>query len=364
MKIAVVGTGLIASYALPHLASWGWDVVALVGTARSAQNTRELAAAYYAQAFESYDDFLALVKPTTASTAKLTAPTTTSTANTAESTASAAPSLTCDTVYLAVPNHLHYQLAMQAIQAGLNVILEKPFASNAAQAQKLAQASRAVGVFVLEAITTLYQPNYRKLQEWLPRIGQVHIASVNYSQYSSRYDAFCAGSILPVFDPLKSGGALMDLGTYCISWLVGLFGKPVSVRYQANIERSIDTSGITTLDYGHFKAVAIAAKDCAAPSSNVIQGTKGYLTQELAPSMGGAVTLHLNDGTQEHYDAALPNRMEAEFCEFARIIAQNDRAAYEQRLEQSLTIAQVLTEARTSAGIVFPADELSNKMGS
>ena len=80
--------------------------------------------------------------------------------------------------------------------------------------------------------------------------------------------------------------------------------------------------------------------------------------------MGGAVTLHLNDGTQEHYDAALPNRMEAEFCEFARIIAQNDRAAYEQRLEQSLTIAQVLTEARTSAGIVFPADELSNKMGS
>ncbi|WP_028263516.1 Gfo/Idh/MocA family protein [Atopobium fossor] len=333
MKIAVVGTGLIATYALPNLASWGWDVAAIVGTERSAQKTRELAHTYHAQAFNSYDSFLSAVNN----------------------------GLTCDAVYLAVPNHLHHQLTLQTIAAGLNVILEKPFASNVTQAYELVQAARQANVFLLEAITTLYQPNYLKLQEWLPRIGQVRIASVNYSQYSSRYDAFCAGTILPAFDPAKSGGALMDLGTYCISWLVGLFGKPTSVQYQANIARNIDTSGITTLDYGRFKAVAIAAKDCGAPAINTIQGEKGYLTQELAPNVCGAVTLHLNDGTQQHYDVALPNRMEAEFCEFARIIAQNDRGVCEQRLEQSLTIAQVLTDARASAGIVFPADECANK---
>lgn len=352
MKIAVVGTGLIATYALPNLAHWGWDVVAIVGTERSAQKTRELAASYHAQAFTSYDDFLATV--TAASTAA-DAPVAAAT-----SASATAATLSCDAVYIAVPNHLHYQLTLQAICAGLNVILEKPFASNATEAFELACAARNAGVFLLEAITTLYQPNYRKLQEWLGRIGQVHIASTNYSQYSSRYDAFCAGTILPAFDPAKAGGALMDLGTYCISWLVGLFGKPASVHYEANIERAIDTSGITTLDYGDFKAVAIAAKDCGAPTSNLIQGTKGYLIQELSPSVGGAVTLHLNDGTEEHFDAALSNRMEAEFCEFARIIRQNDYAACEHRLEQSLVIAQVLTEARTSAGIVFPADECSN----
>ena len=306
--------------------------MAIVGTPRSAQKTRELASTYHAQAFDSYDSFLQ----------------------------AANKGLACDAVYLAVPNHLHYKFTLQAIAAGLNVILEKPFASNATQAYGLAQAARQANVFLLEAITTLYQPNYLKLQEWLPRIGQVRIASVNYSQYSSRYDAFCEGIVLPAFDPAKSGGALMDLGTYCISWLVGLFGKPMSVCYQANSVRKIDTSGITTLDYGRFKAVAIAAKDCGAPATNTIQGEKGYLTQELSPSVCGAVTLHLNDGTQQQYDAALSNRMEAEFCEFARIIAQNDRALCEQRLEQSLTIAQVLTDARTSAGIVFPADECIN----
>ena len=117
-------------------------------------------------------------------------------------------------------------------------------------------------------------------RELLPRIGRVKLVQCNFSQYSSRYDAFCKGETPPVFDPNCAGGALMDLGVYNVSYIVGLFGEPNQVKYTANIERSIDTSGILTMEYSGFRAVSIAAKDCAAPARYVIQGTKGYILQK------------------------------------------------------------------------------------
>ena len=69
----------------------------------------------------------------------------------------------------------------------------------------------------------------------------------------------------------------MDLNVYNIHWLLGLLGEPESVRYEANLEQGVDTSGILFLDYGSFKAVSIAAKDCSAPVFYAIEGTNGYL---------------------------------------------------------------------------------------
>ena len=57
------------------------------------------------------------------------------------------------------------------------------------------------------------------------------------------------------------GERLRDLNIYNIHLLVGLFGKPHRVEYLPNVERGVDTSGILVLDYGHFKAVAIGAKE-------------------------------------------------------------------------------------------------------
>ncbi len=71
----------------------------------------------------------------------------------------------------------------------------------------------------------------------------------NFSQYSSRYHDFCAGQGLASFDPECAGGALMDLGVYNVSYVVGLFGSPNKVHYAANMERGIDTSGVLTMEY-------------------------------------------------------------------------------------------------------------------
>lgn len=325
MKLGVVGTGMIAHEIVPHLGSWGYDVRAVCSTPRSVLKAHELADPYGAAVFTDYEQMLAQAD--------------------------------IDAVYVALPNNLHFSHAMAALDAGKNVILEKPLAATVRQAEQLALAARERSLFLYEAITTLYLPNYQRIREWLPRIGAVRIVTCNYSQYSSRYDAFRAGTVLPAFDPACAGGALMDLGLYNVQYIMGLFGAPEQVGYRANVERGIDTSGVMELDYGAFKAVAIAAKDCAAPTMNVIQGNDGYILQTTPAGVCGPVALHLNDGTEEVYDGNPELRFEPEFRAFAAGIAAGDLEGCYQALDHSVAVSRAMTEARLSAGVRFPADD-------
>lgn len=119
-----------------------------------------------------------------------------------------------DTVYVAVPNFLHYEVAKAALEHDKNVICEKPFVQSTTQAKKLKKLADEKGLIIVEAITNLYLENFKQIQKELNKIAPIHIVNLNYTQYSSRYDAFLEGKIAPVFDPKKDGGALMDLNIY------------------------------------------------------------------------------------------------------------------------------------------------------
>ena len=325
MKLGIVGSGKIVQEFLPWLAqSPVVEVAALCSTQRSAAQAKALCEQYGVPLHTTdYEELLKAV----------------------------------DTVYVALPNLLHTAYTRAALEAGRNVIVEKPLAPCAAEAVQLADLARKKGLFLFEAVTTLYMENYHKLRQLLPRVGPVKLVQCNFSQYSSRYDAFCAGQVVPVFDPNQAGGALMDLAVYNISYLVGLFGEPQQVHYTANVERGIDTSGILTMDYRSFKAVSIAAKDCAAPPRYVIQGTRGYLLQKSTANFCGPFTLHLNDGKEEHFSLnGKRPRCAAEFEAFARAIDAGDQEMCSGMLDTSLAVSRVLTVARKDAGIRFPCD--------
>lgn len=326
MKLGIVGSGKIVQEFLPWLAqSPVLEVAALCSTQRSAVKAKALCEQYGIPLHTT--DYGELLKAV-------------------------------DTVYVALPNLLHTAYTKAALEAGRNVIVEKPLAPCAAEAVQLADLARKKGLFLFEAVTTLYMENYRKLRQLLPRVGPVKLVQCNFSQYSSRYDAFCAGQVAPVFDPNQAGGALMDLAVYNISYLVGLFGEPQQVHYTANVERGIDTSGILTMDYSSFKAVSIAAKDCAAPPRYVIQGTRGYLLQKSTANFCGPLTLHLNDGKEEHFSLnGKRPRCAAEFEAFARAIDAGDQEMCSGMLDTSLAVSRVLTVARRDAGIRFPCDK-------
>ena len=200
-------------------------------------------------------------------------------------------------------------------------------------------------------------PNYLKIKELIPTLGDIKIVQCNYSQYSSRYNSFKEGKVLPAFDPAFSGGALMDINIYNIHYVVGLFGKPKSVEYYPNIEREIDTSGILILDYDKFKCVCVGAKDCKAPSANNIQGNNGCIYVDTPVNICENFKVIMNDGTTSLFNEnKYDNRMVSEFIEFVNAINNNDLERCYKMLDHSLIVSEVQTIARKKAGIVFKSD--------
>lgn len=313
MKLTVVGTGKIVEEALPIItATNGIQVQALVSTPRSQEKAKALADHYQIQ--DLYTDLEeALTNPNT------------------------------DTVYVATPNHLHYEMTKAALLAGKHVICEKPFTLKEAQAKELAEIAKRKQLILLEAITNLYLENFAVLKEELANLGDIKIVDCNYSQYSSRYDAFKEGVIAPAFDPEKGGGALRDLNIYNIHLVVALFGLPKTVNYLPNMERGVDTSGILLMDYLDFKVVCIAAKDCSAEVRTTIQGNRGSLIvagesntlPQVQVTENGIEPRVINKNGSEH-------RMAAEFRVFQAIIDERDFERAQEALDHSLKVMKVL----------------------
>ena len=253
-----------------------------------------------------------------------------------------------DVLYLPLPNSLHYSFAKQALEAGKHLIMEKPFTVTYAEAKELAELAESKGLLLFEAVTNQYNPNYEKVRELLPGLGDMKIVQLNYSQYSSRYDAFKQGIVAPVFDPEKAGGALLDLNVYNIHFVTGLFGEPQSVHYYPNMERGVDTSGILILEYPSFKCSCIAAKDCGAPLSINIQGDKGCIFSHSNAGRFEEFSYQENKKENVHY--ALVDTQRSVFYDELRAFTdywvRDDRAEFQKRLEQSLIVMKVLDRAR------------------
>lgn len=257
-----------------------------------------------------------------------------------------------DTVYIAMPNMLHYTYAKKALDANKNVICEKPFTVYYDQLKELQGLALAKDLVLVEAISNQYLTNYKKIKENLKDLGPVRIVSMNYSQYSHRYDDFKAGNILPVFDPKKAGGALMDLNVYNIHFVVGLFGKPKKVNYLPNLQNGIDTSGILTMDYGDFKAVLIAAKDCSAPITSTIEGEKGSIIIKGPTNELDSFEVYKGqEKVKEVADNPYNHRMREEFEEFNRMIENHDMQEVKKRLEHSDAVMDVVEKAYVQAGL-------------
>lgn len=321
MKLAVLGTGKIVQEFLPMIQQvTDVELVALLSTPRSLDKAKEMQVQYHIQ--EVYTDYETLLG-----------------------------NEIFDTVYVALPNHLHYQYTKAALLQGKNVICEKPFTLNAQQLQELIKIATEKRVILLEAITNQYLNNFLQIKKDLAKLGEIKIVECNYSQYSSRYDAFKEGKILPAFDPQKGGGALMDINIYNIHFVVGLFGKPEKVQYLANIKRDIDTSGILVLDYGAFKAVCIGAKDSTAQIRSVIQGIDGSI--EVLGATNEMPRYERRSKTEiEAVNANLDkHRMYQEFEKFTEVIDQKDLAFALEQLNHSLTVMQVVDQALESANL-------------
>lgn len=251
-----------------------------------------------------------------------------------------------DCVYIGLPNDLHYQYALLALDYNKNVIVEKPFTISLSQSKNLYDKAIKKGLYIFEAISNKYNPVYLKINELIKNLGSIKMVSLNYSQYSSRYDNFKKGIIEPAFDYKKYGGAIMDLGVYNIHIIVGLFGKPKSFSYSPNVEKGIDTSGVLVLDYDKFKAVSISAKDSTAKCLLSIQGDNGYITSFDPPNDLKSFTYNINGQKEEYFNFEInENRLVYEIESFRDIINEKDYNYMENALKSSLEVVNILEKS-------------------
>lgn len=258
-----------------------------------------------------------------------------------------------DFIYIASPNSLHYPQAMEAMEHGKHVIVEKPFAGNQVRAEEMVRKAKEKNVFLFEAICNIHMPNFKFVEDQLDQLGDIKLVQCNFSQYSSRYDALMAGETPNVFNPQFSGGALADINIYNLHFVIRLFGKPLKTHYIANQhENGIDTSGIITMEYDGFKVECTGAKDSASENFAQIQGTKGHLRVNSTVSTMDSVNLVTKDADVE-YNSHLEPRLSYEVAQFKEIYEAQDYKACHELLEHSIEVVKVAETARRKIGLFF-----------
>ena len=259
-----------------------------------------------------------------------------------------------DTVYIGTPNSTHYEITKKALQHNKHVILEKPFTVTTKETIELIELAKKKKRILFDAVTLIHLPNYAKIRELINEVGEIKMVDLNFSQYSSRYDKFKNGIILPAFDYKMAGGALMDLGIYNINFVVGLFGEPRKIAYYPNMQRKVDTSGVLIMDYGKFKVNAISAKDCKAPLNVCVQGDKAHIRSNDASSVLDTFYLVDNKGNSKEYRLNKDKLTHYhEYKEFKRLVEKKDFKKAHEYNELTIKTMRVLEKALKSAGIKY-----------
>jgi len=137
---------------------------------------------------------------------------------------------TVDAIYNPLPNHLHAEWTIRALEAGKHVLCEKPLAANTAEAERMAQTAEATGLLLMEAFHTLYHPLAAHMKAIIDRgeLGKLRHLDIQFCTVMWRW-----WDIRLRYE--MGGGATMDLGCYAIRLLRFLTGaEPEVVRAQAH----------------------------------------------------------------------------------------------------------------------------------
>jgi len=261
-------------------------------------------------------------------------------------------------VYIASPNSFHCRQAKFFLQKGIHVICEKPIASNSAELNEMAVAAKENGVVLMEAFKSILTPNFDIIEKNIGKIGTIRTVYINFSKYSSRYDAYKDGKNVNTFNIDFSNGALMDLGVYCVYPVIRLFGMPQKINAQATfLESGVDCQGNVLFKYDTFNAVISYSKVSTSHIESEIQGENGTILIDNISVPEKAVIKYRN-GTEE--DISVPQEkahMIYEINEFINCVLYKKEPT-KNTLELSVNVMQCMDKIRNEIGLVYSADNL------
>lgn len=217
-----------------------------------------------------------------------------------------------DAVYIALPNALHHEWTMRALAAGKHVLCEKPYTRHREQVDEAWDLAESRGLVLTEAYMWRHSAQTRLFRELLPEVGTVRSVHATFSFVLDRdWDVR--------LDAGLGGGALLDLGCYCVSACRLVAGEPEAIHG----ERYVGRGGVDDAFAGvlRFPGGVLGTFQCSftsGPANRIeVLGSAGaLLVPQAFVNPSGVVVLHGDERRVEpgnHYRAELED-----FCAAVR----------------------------------------------
>lgn len=257
-----------------------------------------------------------------------------------------------DAVYVATPHSAHYANALECIEAGKPVLVEKAFTVNAAQAERVFALAKEKRVFVCEAMWTRFQPVVLEVADAIERgeIGAVKRFTGGFSTPATWARPFLSDRL---FKPEYAGGALLDVGVYPISFSHMLLGVPDFVECRAELADGIDYRDETILRYA---GGAVCELRCTLKGlesfRGVIEGEKGKIVMPNYTRPKKAVIFDENGRKKRVIKG---NRGYVyEFDALADSVRRGETESRFMTAKDSVEVMKIMDECRRQTGLRYP----------
>ena len=272
-----------------------------------------------------------------------------------------------DIVYIASPNSLHYEQAVQAIKAGKHIIVEKPMFTSVNEWHHAHNLAKEHGVLIFEAALHYQNRNYKRFRQLVmtkreemeqPFLG----ANFNIGQYSSRYMAYLDAveynqTVPNIFSPEFAGGSIMDMGVYPLYVAMDLFGLPKSVRYHTVTgANQVDLFGTIILSYeDQLVSIFVSKAVHSVMPSEIYLDDETVVIRDIT-RMNEVQLVNRAGKEVQIIDYQPANPMYDEMLNFAEAVNKSDemhqQLKYESWKQLSLQVAQVMEMLRKSANLL------------
>ncbi|KAH6691258.1 hypothetical protein F5X68DRAFT_267566 [Plectosphaerella plurivora] len=276
-----------------------------------------------------------------------------------------------DIIYIGTPHAFHRRNCLDAIAAGKHVLCEKPFTLLASEAREVAEAARARGVFVMEAMWTRFFPPVLALQKVLHEDRAIGRIQRVFADFSLEQDIASKPADSRLKDPALGAGSLLDIGVYAVTW--GLLGLDPSPEGQGEREKpkvvaaqtlsdgvDVATAIILLFTNGRQGIITSHSNYITAETFCRIEGTEGtvYVKGPAAP-IPSSFTVVKKGADEKTYSFEKPGGrgFYYEADAVALDIAAGKKESTLMPLTETIRVMEILDEARRQGGARFPQDD-------
>lgn len=200
-------------------------------------------------------------------------------------------------IYIAVPNRQHHQHIMAALAAGKHVLCEKAITMNVTELQEAVELAEQKHLILAEAMTIFNMPLYHELHALMDsgRLGKLKMIQAPFGSFKD------PDPTNRFFNPELAGGALLDIGTYAVSFARWFLTEQPEVIASTMIPFStgVDEQSVTILQNKKNELATVSLTfQAKMPKKGIVAFENGYLTIDNYPRADKA-ELFFNDGTTE-----------------------------------------------------------------